>query len=47
MDVPPAYLNWLVFDNDYNFIASKSDRKRITDAARENGDLSGPNGAEG
>ncbi|MEI9920683.1 MAG: hypothetical protein WDO14_18110 [Bacteroidota bacterium] len=32
---PKAYLNWLVFDRDYNLIASKSGYKRITTAAKE------------
>lgn len=46
-DLPEAYLNWLVFDKDFNFIPSKSKRKRITESARENGNIGGPNGAEG
>ena len=34
---PKAYLNWLVFDRDYNLILSKSNYKRISTAALENG----------
>ena len=33
--LPKAYLNWLVFDGDYNLVLSKSGYKRITTAAKE------------
>lgn len=33
--VPKAYLNWLVFDKDYNLLPGKSGYKRITLAAKE------------
>jgi RHS repeat-associated protein len=32
---PKAYLNWLVFDRNYNLVESKSGYKRITTAAKE------------
>jgi RHS repeat-associated protein len=32
---PKAYLNWLVFDRNYNLLESKSGYKRITTAAKE------------
>jgi RHS repeat-associated protein len=34
---PKAYLNWLVFDRNYNLIPAKSGYKRMTTAAREYG----------
>lgn len=34
---PKAYLNWLVFDKDYNLILSKSNFKRMTTYGREYG----------
>jgi len=34
---PKAYLNWLVFDRDYNFIPSESGFKRLSNGARETG----------
>ncbi len=34
---PKAYLNWLVFDRNYNVVLSKSGYKRLTTAALENG----------
>jgi RHS repeat-associated protein len=34
---PKAYLNWLVFDRDYNFIPSESGFKRLSNVARETG----------
>ncbi|HTE31897.1 MAG TPA: hypothetical protein VK666_16060, partial [Chryseolinea sp.] len=36
-DAPKAYLNWLVFDNDYNLIPSQSSYKQISTAGREYG----------
>src|SRR5690606_38920667 len=35
---PRAYLNWLVFDRDYNWIKAESGYVRLTDAAKESGD---------
>lgn len=32
---PKAYLNWLIFDRDFNLIPEKSGYKRITTAAKE------------
>jgi RHS repeat-associated protein len=34
---PKAYLNWLVFDRDYNWISSKSGYKRISAVPKETG----------
>ncbi|HTE31894.1 MAG TPA: RHS repeat-associated core domain-containing protein, partial [Chryseolinea sp.] len=36
-DAPKAYLNWLVFDNDYNLIPSQSSYKQISRDGREYG----------
>jgi RHS repeat-associated protein len=34
---PKAYLNWLVFDRDFNFILSESGYKRLSNAPKESG----------
>jgi RHS repeat-associated protein len=34
---PKAYLNWLVFDRDYNFLAAKSGFKQVTTVGKEAG----------
>jgi RHS repeat-associated protein len=36
-EAPKAYLNWLVFDKDYNPIPGKSGYKRVSTAAKETG----------
>lgn len=43
-DAPKAYLNYLVFDKDYELIISKSGYQRVSVAASENGQLLTPDG---